>query len=110
LSSVTYADGIPRWPTQIFEASFDLAAGVVFVWLVRRRVLQGRLFSTFLIAYGVYRFLSEFIRVTPRVFGALSVYQLFCIVMVAAGAIALVVRRGESDGVSENPAPLAATA
>lgn len=109
LLSVTYADGIPRWPVQLFEAGFDLAMGVLFVMLVRRRVLQGRLFAAFLVAYGVYRFGSEFIRVTPRAFGAFSVYQLFCIALIAAGAVALVVRRGGFDG-STDPAAAATAA
>jgi len=99
--SVTYDDGIPRWPVQLFEAGFDLIAGVVFVVLVRRGVLRGRLFAVFLVAYGAWRFLSEFIRVTPRAFGAYSVYQAFCLVMIAAGAVALVARRGGFDAAVE---------
>ncbi len=98
LLSVTYADGIPRYPAQLFEAGFDVLAGLVFVQLVRRRLLRGHVFAVFLVAYGVYRFFSEFIRVTPRVFGPYSVYQGFCIVMIATGAIALYVRRGSFDG------------
>jgi phosphatidylglycerol:prolipoprotein diacylglycerol transferase len=96
--SVTYSDGIPRYPVQLFEAAFDVAAGVAFVLLVRRGVLRGRLFALFLVAYGVYRFLSEFVRVTPRFLGGYSVYQAFCIVMIAAGLVALFLRRGGFDG------------
>jgi len=105
LLSVTYADGIPRYPTQLFEAAFDIVAGIVFVQLVRRRLLRGHVFAIFLVAYGVYRFFSEFIRVTPRVFGPYSVYQGFCVVMIATGAISLYVRRGGFDG---NPAAASA--
>jgi len=105
--SVTYADGIPRWPTQLFEAAFDVAAGIVFVMLVRRGILKGRLFALFLMAYGVYRFLTEFIRVTPRVLFGYSVYQLFCVAMIAAGALALYARRG---GFDERPDPATAAA
>jgi prolipoprotein diacylglyceryltransferase len=106
--SVTYTDGIPRWPVQLFEAAFDLAAGVLFVLLVSRRILQGRLFATFLIAYGVYRFATEFIRVTPRAFGAFSVYQLFCVAMIAAGVVALVARRGGFHGSTDHAGAAAA--
>jgi phosphatidylglycerol:prolipoprotein diacylglycerol transferase len=91
--SVTYADGIPRYPAQLFELAFDLAIGITFVVLLRRGKLQGRLFATYLIAYGVYRFASEFIRETPHVLAGYSVYQLFSIVMILLGAASFALRR-----------------
>jgi prolipoprotein diacylglyceryltransferase len=96
--SVTYSDGIPRYPVQLFEAAFHLAAGLTFVVLVKRRKLQGRLFALYLIAYGIYRFLSEIIRETPRVAGSWSVYQFFCIVMVLLGVVSFALRKGQADG------------
>jgi phosphatidylglycerol---prolipoprotein diacylglyceryl transferase len=95
--SVTYADGIPRYPAQLFEAAFQIAIGVVFIQLVRRGRWRGQLFAVYLVAYGTYRFLSEFIRETPRVTGEFSVYQAFCLLMIAVGLLTLGLRGGRFD-------------
>jgi prolipoprotein diacylglyceryltransferase len=84
--SVTYADGIARYPTQLFEAAFQIAVGAFFIWAVKRRVLFGRLFSFYLIIYGSFRFLIEYIRATPKDFRGYSAYQLLSIVMIVLGA------------------------
>ena len=83
--SVRTADGIARWPTQLMEVAFQLAVGVTFMAMVRRRVLHARLFSLYLVLYGLYRFGSEFLRDTPKWVDGLSVYQVLCIPMVALG-------------------------
>jgi phosphatidylglycerol---prolipoprotein diacylglyceryl transferase len=95
--SITYADGIPRHPAALYEAVFQAAMGVLLMTLVRRRVLPGRLFALYLVAYGAFRFLSEFLRETPRVLAGYSVYQAFCVVMIAAGLITLALRSREAD-------------
>jgi len=90
--SVTYADGLARYPVQLMEAGFHLAAGALFILLVRRGRFEGRVFALYLIAYGAYRFGSELIRETPRVLGAFSAYQLFCLLMIALGAVSFLAR------------------
>ena len=84
--AIAGTDGVPRHPTQVYEMIFQVAIGVFFVGLVRRGILFGRLFSLYLIVYGVFRFLTEFVRDTPKTFGSLSGYQLLCVVMVLLGA------------------------
>jgi phosphatidylglycerol---prolipoprotein diacylglyceryl transferase len=103
--AVTYSDGIPRYPAQLFEAAFQVAIGLIFVAAVRRGRLRGQLFAIYLAAYGSYRFASEFIRETPRLIGNYSVYQAFCVLMIAAGLITLALRRGRFD---EHPVAAAA--
>jgi phosphatidylglycerol:prolipoprotein diacylglycerol transferase len=90
--AITYADGIPRHPTQAYELLFQLVAGLIFLVLLRRGVLFGRLFSVYLIAYGAFRFGNEFLRETPKTFGGFSAYQGLCLVMIALGAAFLVKR------------------
>lgn len=99
--SIRYGDGIPRYPTQIFEAGFNIVIGIAFVFLLRRGRLQGRLFATYLVAYGMYRFASEFIRETPHVVAGYSVYQLFSIVMVILGVASFVLRSPAENGMEE---------
>lgn len=103
--AVTYSDAIPRHPAQLYEAAFQVAMGVLLVAFVRRGVLRGRLFALYLVSYGVYRFLSEFIRETPHVLAGFSVYQAFCVLMVLAGAVTLALRRKGFDGHTPAGAP-----
>ena len=90
--SMTDARGVARYPTQLFEAAFHIAFGIAAIVVVRRGLLRGRVFATYLIAYGAFRFLTEFIRVTPRVLHGFSVYQAWCLVMIALGAISFALR------------------
>ena len=90
--AITYADGIPRHPTQAYELLFQVAAGLIFLALLRRGLLFGRLFSVYLIAYGAFRFGIEFLRETPKTWGPLSAYQGLCLVMIALGTAFLVKR------------------
>ena len=85
--AITYADGIPRHPAQIYEMLFDVSMGILFIWMVKRRLARGRLFSLFLIAYGLFRFSTEFIRETPKLYqGWLSGYQVMSFLAVLLGA------------------------
>ena len=102
---MTYADGVARHPAQLYEAGFQVAIGVLFVVLVRRGVWRGRLFALYLVAYGAYRFLSEFIRETPHVLAGYSVYQAFCVVMILAGLLTLVLRRKVGSHGLPGPVP-----
>lgn len=90
--SVAYADGIPRYPVQLMEVAFHAAIGIAFIVLLRRQMFAGRLFAIYLVVYGGYRLLTEMIRATPRVAGSWSVYQFFCIVMIALGMLSFVAR------------------
>jgi phosphatidylglycerol:prolipoprotein diacylglycerol transferase len=92
-------DGVLRYPTQGFEIAFQFSVGLLFIYCLQRRLLFGRLFSLYLIAYGTFRFLTEFIRDTPKFFGPFSGYQLLSVVMVVLG-VAFLVKRTLAQPVS----------
>ena len=77
--AVPSADGLPHpmkcHPTQIYESMFHLAMALVLIWLTVRGLLPGQRLKLYLIAYGVYRFLTEFIRPEPRYWPGLTFYQ-----------------------------------
>jgi len=75
--------GIPRWPAVPMEFGFNVLAALIFWNLRRRRILLGQHFHLYLIAYGAFRFLHEWMRDTPRIVFGLSGYQ------IAAAAVAL---------------------
>lgn len=90
--SVTYDDGVARWPAPIFEIAFQLAVGLFLVRLVRRGQLGGRVFALYMVLYGTFRFATEPLRDTPKSLGALSVYQALAVVMVLLGAASFAAR------------------
>jgi phosphatidylglycerol:prolipoprotein diacylglycerol transferase len=95
--AVRYSDGVPRHPAQLYEIAFHLCAGVSFIYMARRGILFGRLFSVYLVAYGVFRFATEFVRETPKReslagAGPVSGYQVLAVVMVVLGAAFFVKR------------------
>jgi phosphatidylglycerol:prolipoprotein diacylglycerol transferase len=69
-------------PTQIYESLFHVAAACALIDLtVRGRFPRQRL-KLYLIAYGVFRFCTEFIRPEPAFWLGLTFYQWACLVMI----------------------------
>lgn len=83
--AIRYDDGITRHPAPLYEMAFHLAACAVALVLVRRNYLKGCVFSVYLMAYGVFRFGTEFLRETPKTFATLSAYQWLALAMVVLG-------------------------
>lgn len=88
---------LPRHPSQLYEA---IAEGIVLflaLWMLERRSVArgwyrpGMLAATFLLGYGVLRFLLEFTRQPDTqlglVLGPFSMGQLFCAAMVVVGLV-----------------------
>jgi phosphatidylglycerol:prolipoprotein diacylglycerol transferase len=89
-------------PTQIYESLFHLTMACVLVQIIRLDVLKRQRLKLYLIAYGVYRFLSEFIRPEePWLFG-LTAYQW--------GSLALIVGLSLQWWLDRAPAPLSGAA
>jgi len=78
-----------RHPAPIYEMIFQLTIGCVFVVLLRRKLLPGRLFAIYLIAYGTFRFFSEMVRDTPELAWGLSGYQMLASSMLPMGLFGL---------------------
>lgn len=79
---VDFGDGVPRHPTQLYEAAFH--GGMAFFLSKLRR--EGRyprqLMKLYILSYLVYRFATEFIRPEPRLFEGLTGYQLLALAMI----------------------------
>ena len=71
-----------RHPTQLYESAFHLAAALALAWLQRRGLLRGQLIKLYIIAYLIYRFLTEFIRPEPVLALGLTGYQWACLGLV----------------------------
>jgi phosphatidylglycerol:prolipoprotein diacylglycerol transferase len=72
---IDFGDGCPRHPTQLYEFAFHLSAAVGLDWLRRRGRLRGQLIKLYILAYLVYRFVTEWIRPEPVLGLGLTGYQ-----------------------------------
>lgn len=77
--------GVARWPAAPVEFLFNLVAFVSLAICHKKRMLTNQLFHVYLIAYGLFRFMHEFYRDTPRIFGGLSGYQIAALAVLALG-------------------------
>lgn len=80
--SMRDAAGTSRVPSTAMEALFHLTCGALAWAFFRRGALRGQLFHAYLIAYGVFRFVTELARDTPRYSFGLSPYQLLSALLV----------------------------
>jgi phosphatidylglycerol:prolipoprotein diacylglycerol transferase len=68
-----------RWvkchPTQIYESLFHFTMAIVLWQLMQRHLLARQRLKLYLIAYGVYRFATEYIRPEPAWWLGLTFYQ-----------------------------------
>ena len=73
-----FGDGKLRLPTQLFESAFHLSAFAVLIYFRNKALTPGILFRLYLLAYFIFRFLSEYIRVNPVVLLGMTIYQVIC--------------------------------
>lgn len=85
--AVDFGDGVPRHPTQLYEAAFHATAFLVLLWMDRRALLRTHRMKAYVIAYFVYRFVTEWIRPEPRVWLGLTFYQLSAAAFIALFAL-----------------------
>lgn len=86
-----------RHPSQLYEAVLEGIVIFVVLWALSRRVParpQGTFMGTFLVLYGVFRFLVEFVRVPDEqlgyLFGPITMGQLLSLPLVVVGVVVLV--------------------
>lgn len=75
----TCAPGVPMHPSFLYEVVFHVASFVVLKRFVGVVPVRGDVFKLYLLAYGVFRFLVEFVRGNPTISLGLSFSQLFLI-------------------------------
>lgn len=92
--TVPTEDGVTVHPTPIYETLFMGSVALV-LWHLRDRVRAGALFSIWLIAAGLERFLVEFLRRNSGAVAGLTEPQAISLVLILAGATWLfVISRG----------------
>lgn len=75
-----------RWPAPMIEGVFQLTMLVMLFELRRRGLLRDRLIFLYFAAYGLFRFLHEYMRDTPAMLLGISGYQIIAVTLAAIGA------------------------
>jgi len=88
---------LPRHPSQIYEAFFEGIVLFVVLYVVHLNTrIAGVAISSFLILYGSMRFFLEYFRQPDLhlgfILGHLTMGQILCLIMVAAGILLLLLR------------------
>lgn len=83
---------IPRHPSQLYEATLEgLGLFILLFLILKYAYKEGRIFSIFVIGYGIIRFFIEFTRAPDAHLGllalSLSMGQYLSIAMILAGAV-----------------------
>jgi phosphatidylglycerol:prolipoprotein diacylglycerol transferase len=92
--------GVPLHPTQLYEAGAELLILVFLLAFERKgRVFPGRTFWSYMLLYGVSRFVIEFYRGDPRgtVFDVLSTSQFVSVILVPLAVVMLVLLSRRPD-------------
>jgi phosphatidylglycerol:prolipoprotein diacylglycerol transferase len=89
-------DGVARWPAVPMEIFFNVAAMGVFFLLRRKHKLAGQHFHLYLMAYGAFRFIHEFLRDTPKWAGLISGYQIAALAVFVLGLAGFIRRRNRA--------------
>lgn len=99
--------GLKVEPTPVYE----LGIGLLLGWYLWRRGAKalptGQLTGEYLVLSGIARFLIEFIRINPRLYGFMTNAQLAALLTVVAGAAMVVLARTRAAG-QTNHAPVTA--
>jgi len=102
--------GIPRHPSQIYEALLEGVLLFTILWIVRDRFKkEGMITALFLVLYGVFRFIAEYFREPDAhlgfVIGSFSMGQVLSSTMIVIGAIIFIMKKNnaEKENVSDTP-------
>jgi len=83
--TVRDAEGVSRWPSAQVEFLFNLVALATFIYLRKKRLLTGQHFHLYLIGYGAFRFLHEFLRSDPHVLWRFTGYHAWSLGLLCFG-------------------------
>ncbi|MFZ7128696.1 MAG: prolipoprotein diacylglyceryl transferase [Desulfobacterales bacterium] len=94
-----------RHPSQLYEAFFEGIVLFALLWAIRKKSMPvGAMLPIYLIGYGIVRFFIEFFREPDAhlmfVLGPLSMGQVLCLSMTAAGVILLRYRQTRKPSVN----------
>lgn len=98
-SIIESANGVNRFPVQLFEAGFNLCLFAVILVLLNKNKLRGKLFLLYMFIYAIGRFILEFFRgddYRGHLFG-LSTSQIIALIIFVTIIVYTIVNRIKSN-------------
>jgi len=89
--------GIYLFPSQPISSLANFLIFFILYFLYKRKKFDGQIFSLFLILYGIFRFIIEFFRATPKIIFGLSENQILSLIFILVGIIIYLKRLKESQ-------------
>jgi hypothetical protein len=105
---VDLGDGIARHPVQVYESVSMALFLAVYLWGLKLRAPWAMKRSFWVLAawYGAQRFLWEFLKPYPKLFGPFNLFQLISLALIAYGGIAYGRNLGRERGAQERALPV----
>lgn len=66
-----------RHPTQLYESAFHFGMAILMTGLMKKGIWRGQMVKFYIVGYLAYRWVTEFIRPEPLLWGGLTGYQWF---------------------------------
>jgi phosphatidylglycerol:prolipoprotein diacylglycerol transferase len=103
--AMVFPDGgpLPRHPSQLYEAALEGLVLFILLWFLRQRGFRdGMMVVFFVLFYGIFRFVVEFVREPdPQIgllLGTFTMGQMLCLAMIlGAGLLALLLPEPEQS-------------
>ena len=74
-----------RWPTRELEVVFYIVLLIIFGRRVKRNESHGELYPAYMFLYGIFRFITEFFRVSERSAGIFHLSHLWALISFGLG-------------------------
>ena len=97
--AVSY-QGELRHPVPLYDLLFNLLLFFILIKLRKRNLKKGSLFAGYLIGYGLFRFLTGFIRVDEKSLNSLSIIQYFALGIAVIALIWMFIKRRQNESKS----------
>lgn len=100
-SFVESANGVRRFPVQLFEAGFNLLLFIALFAMLKKERLKGRLFLLYLGLYAPARFILEFLRgdtYRGYLFGLSTSQIISLIIMLILAVYSIIAKLNKKDG------------
>ncbi|MEO1857145.1 MAG: prolipoprotein diacylglyceryl transferase family protein [Rubritalea sp.] len=77
-----------RWPSVEVELGANVLIWCALMLVRKKAFAQNQLFHIYLVVYGVFRYVHEFLRATPKLAFGISGYQWIALAIISTGLIA----------------------
>lgn len=95
--------GRQHFPIPLFEVAFHTTFFALALYSQRAQIWQGQRLRLYFIAYGMFRFVSEYWRLSPKDLAGISIYQWFSLFLLALVVATMLFEHSRTAQATERP-------